>query len=278
VTFLISTLVAAAVFLAAISRHTVKEKINSLFKKYASWTMLLAEKSIAEVRKNEILRFQLAIFGAIAAVSAALKFYFLIILLLPLVLFSPRWYVQRKKRMYEVKYYREMPAMLEAVISSLKSGMSIVLALKEYSSAADGACAREMQAVIKKTELGMPLKDALASAADAVPLPENLIFTDALITSIETGGSLSEVLSGVLGTIRAREEINREVAALTSQGVMSGIITGAMPVILVAAVSFLDPEFMKPLFETREGNIILAAAVLMEITGAILIKKIIEVK
>ncbi len=274
----VSALAAAAAFFAVKSGHTINKKTISFAKSYASWTFLLAEKSIAEIKNNEILKFQIMLSFASVLFFMLTGLFLILVLFVPAILLSPRIYIKNKKRLYEKDYYKNMPSMLESLISSLKSGLSITSAIKEYASSGKGACAREMQTVVKKTELGISIKDAMNSLAEAVPLPENLIFIDAVVTSVETGGSLSEVLSGVLSTLRARDEINREVSALTSQGVLSGIIVGAMPLILVGIVNFLDPEFMKPLFETKQGKVILVIAFFMELTGALLIKKITEIK
>jgi tight adherence protein B len=51
-----------------------------------------------------------------------------------------------------------------------------------------------------------------------------------------------------------------------------------LPVFLIVAVSFIDPQFMEPLFTTPTGKMLLCAAVVMELTGAFAIRSIINVK
>jgi tight adherence protein B len=86
------------------------------------------------------------------------------------------------------------------------------------------------------------------------------------------------VLSTILATIRQREALLRDVKALTSQGLLSGLIVGALPFLLAGVMLLMDPELMLPLFTTREGALMIAAAVIMEATGGFIIFKIVDIK
>ena len=138
--------------------------------------------------------------------------------------------------------------------------------------------AREISFVLKKTGFGSAMKEALEDLNRRVPVRENEILTAALSTALETGGNLSDVLSTILATIRQREALLRDVKALTSQGLLSGLIVGALPFLLAGVMLLMDPELMLPLFTTREGALMIAAAVIMEATGGFIIFKIVDIK
>ncbi len=54
----------------------------------------------------------------------------------------------------------------------------------------------------------------------------------AIAINAETGGNLAEVLDQVGKTIRERNQIRRQVKALSAEGRLSGIILVALPIVV----------------------------------------------
>jgi tight adherence protein B len=65
---------------------------------------------------------------------------------------------------------------------------------------------------------------------------------------------------------------------LTAQGRISGSIIGALPVGLGAMLMVINPTYMSVLFTDPIGIGLLIGAGLMELTGFMLIKKIVTIK
>jgi tight adherence protein B len=86
------------------------------------------------------------------------------------------------------------------------------------------------------------------------------------------------VLDRVAETVRERGELGRLISSLTAQGRMSRWIVTALPVALIIAISLINPEYMKPLFETGLGNAMLVLAVVLLTTGSLIIKRIVNIK
>jgi tight adherence protein B len=102
----------------------------------------------------------------------------------------------------------------------------------------------------------------------------------ALVAELQrrTGGNMAEVLDRVVETVRGRFDLRRLVRTLTAQGRMARWIMTALPVILFAAVSVLNPGYEATLYESTGGQIALAVAALMVVAGSLAIKKIVEIK
>ena len=66
--------------------------------------------------------------------------------------------------------------------------------------------------------------------------------------------------------------------ALTGEGRLSGIVLLALPPVLFLAVYRLNPDYVMPLFTDPMGRQMLAGAIVMQLLGAIVIKKIINIK
>jgi tight adherence protein B len=275
---LICLLVFTAAGLAVFFYKTIKSKISGKAAGYAGNIKLLMSKSMADIKGSEIVRLEIAA-GVLSLVLFLLTSEIIIIILaVPAMLCLPKAYVKIKKQRYIKEYYAGLAGFLESVTSNLKAGLSMVKSFQVVAGRDSGPVGAEMGIVLKKVELGKSMQEALQELAEKIPLKENEIIISAINTALETGGNITEVLENILDTIRKREELGREVKALTSQGVLSGIIVGLLPVFLIIAVSFIDPGFMEPMFTTMTGKVMLGVAVLMEITGALVINKIINVK
>jgi tight adherence protein B len=177
-----------------------------------------------------------------------------------------------------MQYHNSIIDFLELLISSLKSGLSIIKSLQVCSQRDRGPLGNEISIVLRNVELGKTLQESLMILSERIPIRENQMMISAIINGIETGGNITEILENIHETIRKREELNREIKALTSQGVLSGLIVGLLPLFLVFILFFIDPYFIEPLFKTSTGHLLLIVAVLMEITGVIFIKKIVDIK
>jgi tight adherence protein B len=68
------------------------------------------------------------------------------------------------------------------------------------------------------------------------------------------------------------------VQALTGEGRLSGIVLLALPPALFLAVYKLNPEYVMPLFTEPMGRKMLAGGVVMQLIGAIVIRKIVNIK
>ena len=100
----------------------------------------------------------------------------------------------------------------------------------------------------------------------------------ALDITAKTGGSLADVLETISNTVRNRIKIRQDMKTLSAQGRISGIIIGALPIVILLALSVLNPEYVQQLVDTNTGRKLLAVAALMETMGFLVIRKIISVK
>jgi tight adherence protein B len=65
-----------------------------------------------------------------------------------------------------------------------------------------------------------------------------------------------------------------KIDSLTAQGRAQGTFMAMLPLILAVLLSFLEPESMRKLYTTKEGLIVLAIMVVMQILGYIFIRKV----
>lgn len=273
-----AALIFACVLILVLTRKYLSDNAVKAAGGYASNIKTMISRASGEINKSEITKVT-ALTAAVFLVLFLLTLNPLVLLIgVPACLLVPKTYIKRKEAAYAARYMEDLPGFIDLLISGLRAGLSVTRAMQAVAEKDKGPVGNEMKLIIKKTELGRPVKDALSELASRVPGRENEIMVYALTTALDTGGNIAEVLEGISTTIRKREEIKREVKSLTSQGVMSGIIIGALPFILAGAVVMIDPEFMKPMFETTAGRVMIITALCMEALGAFFISRVTQVK
>jgi tight adherence protein B len=265
---------AILVYYNRVIRLYILSKIND----YKSGVNSIIKSSITGIKTSAIIRLEISVALLTAFFVMLTGQWLLIIFGAPIMLVIPKMYAVNERKKYISQYYAGLTGFLESVISGLKAGLSVVAAFQQIAARDKGPIGMEISQVLKKVGLGKSLQEALLELAEKIPLKENEIVVSAVNTAMETGGNITEVLSNILDTIRKREELGREVKSLTSQGVLSGIIVGLLPVFMIVVISFMDPSYIEPLFNTGIGLAALAAAVVMEITGAVVIARIVDVK
>ena len=116
------------------------------------------------------------------------------------------------------------------------------------------------------------------SIADKMKSMDLKLLTTAVVVQQKVGGNLSEIMDTIAQTVRDRQAVARMVKTITAQGRISGIVVGALPIFLLIAITMLNAAYMNPLFKTDLGRIILVICAVMEISGFLIIMKIVDVK
>lgn len=94
----------------------------------------------------------------------------------------------------------------------------------------------------------------------------------------EVGGNLAEVLLTTVGTVRERAQLHRHVRALSAEGRLSAYILIALPVGVGAILFLTRGEYMRPLYTTAFGLVLVGAAVVMVAAGSWWMSKVIKVE
>ncbi len=137
---------------------------------------------------------------------------------------------------------------------------------------------KEFGRVFEEQNLGISMDDSLTSLTGRVPNLDLKFFATAIVLQRQTGGDLAEILDKIGYIIRERFKIWGQVQALTGEGRLSGIVLLALPPVLFLAVYRLNPDYIMMLFTDPMGKKMLAGAVVMQVLGALVIRKIINIK
>lgn len=213
---------------------------------------------------------------------------FLIFLLTPfkmmsvfglVALFLPTAYLKQVITKRFVDFSKQFPDALNLMASSLRAGHPLFGAIDTVVEEMPKPISEVFETVKKDLSLGIDTKDAFLNMTKIMPQSMDLrFFITAVLIQKEVGGNLAELLNSLSATIRERFKLIGQLRVQTAQTRLSGIILGIVPVAVLLIISFMNPEYMKPLFETQDGKLAFVTAIGLIVAGFISIKKASEIE
>jgi Flp pilus assembly protein TadB len=167
---------------------------------------------------------------------------------------------------------------LSLLAGSLRAGHSLLRAVDSVSQDVESPSKEEFARVVNETRIGRDLGDALNLTAARMRSEDFRWIAEAVAINQEAGGNLSDVLDQAGRTIRERNEIRRQVKALSAEGRMSALVLLALPVGVFLLVSLFRPGYFAPLFTSVLGIAAVVAAVILMIVGSLWMRVAVRVR
>ena len=184
--------------------------------------------------------------------------------------------VKRKRRMRA--FTAQFPDALEMFARSLRAGHSFTGAIQLVAQEMPHPMGAEFRQVFDEQNLGVPLREALTGMTRRVDSLDAKFFVTAILIQRETGGNLAEIIDKIAHVIRERFRIQGQLKVFTAQARMTGLILTFLPICVALAITLLNPDYIRPLWVERAGKFLIALAVCMQVTGGLVIRKIIRIK
>jgi tight adherence protein B len=197
-------------------------------------------------------------------------------LLVPLL--GAKAFLDFKASRRNAKFADQLSDALMIMAGSLRSGFGVGQAIDTVAEEMDDPLGSEFRRAILETRLGRDIEDALDGVAKRVQNEDFEWVIDAMRINRQVGGDLAQILDQVGETIRARNRLKRQVAALTAEGRISAMVLGFLPIGMALVLYTSNPDYMDPLFSRTIGWIMLGVAVGLLITGALWLKKMIDIE
>lgn len=202
----------------------------------------------------------------------------LALILLVVVAAVPYALLTRSVTKRKLEFEDQFPEVLELIAASLESGASVVRALELVVEEGDEPVSSEFGRVLAATRVGSDLTDALAAMSERLGSRDVDWTVQAITVQQRTGGRLADILRIVARTMRSRAEVKREVATLTVEGRLSGVILGALPFFIALVMLIVNPTYLQPLFHQTIGLVMIAVAGALMCVGFFWMRRIVRVE
>jgi tight adherence protein B len=190
----------------------------------------------------------------------------------------PFLYVRHMRTKRLSKLEQQLPEALDIMASALRVGHSLIASVGAVAQDSQEPISGEMRKCFEEQNYGIDLRTALTNLTKRAPIQDFRIFVAAVLIQKESGGNLAEVLDKVSQTTRERFRLKKQVMVHTAQGRMTGWILSLLPVLLGGGMYLMNPDSMSVLWKRPVGIHLLWTALGMEITGALIIRRIVAIR
>lgn len=190
----------------------------------------------------------------------------------------PWMYLGFKRGRRRKAFNSGLPDTLQLMSGSLTAGLSLAQSVDTIVREGSEPIASEFRRVLVETRLGVSLETALSGVGERFESKDFEWVVMAINIQRKVGGNLAELLETVAGTIREREYMRRQVAALAAEGKLSAFVLGGLPPIFLIYLVFTKWDYVSVLFSRPLGWLMLGGGAVILGVGAFWMSRIIKVE
>jgi tight adherence protein B len=190
----------------------------------------------------------------------------------------PLFYVIKKRNARMRRFEELFPDSLEFVSRSMRAGHAFSVSLEMIHREFQEPLAGEFRRTFEEHNLGLPLDVALQKLAKRIPSLDVHFFVSAVLLQKRTGGNLAEILDKLAYVIRERFKLRGRIRAISAHGKMTGTALTCIPIAVGVLMFFTNPDYIKFFFLDDIGNIMLGAAVGLQLIGYAVIRQIVKIE
>jgi tight adherence protein B len=192
-------------------------------------------------------------------------------------LMLPVAWLKRRQRRRLAAFQEQLPEALEMLVSAVRAGYSFQTAMRFVGDEMPAPLGAEFLQFYDEQRLGVEVRSALIGLQERTGSPDMKMFVTAVLIHRDTGGNLGEVLGNIADMMRQRADVHRQVDTLTAESKLSARLLAALPALVFAGVTALDPDFMRPMLDEPAGRAMLAYAAISVILGYFLLMRVSKV-
>ncbi|MEC9283266.1 MAG: type II secretion system F family protein [Bdellovibrionota bacterium] len=176
------------------------------------------------------------------------------------------------------KFVAQMVEGMSIMGNGIKAGKSVQQAMENVVANLGNPIRQEFEFTLSQMRLGLSLEEALTNLQERVPEQDVQMFVMSVNILNNSGGDLAKTFNTITDTIRERQKIHNKIDALTAQGKAQGMIMTAMPFALFFIFMAIDPGYVRPLYSTTGGFIIIFIMLLLIGMGGYFMRKVTTIK
>ncbi len=191
---------------------------------------------------------------------------------------TPWLWLKHRHSKRRAAFHEQLAETLQLISGGLSAGLSMPQAIDTVVTEGAEPMRGEMRRALAETRLGVDLPDALEGVAQRMDSQDFAWVVMAIQIQREVGGNLAELLTTVSDTLRERDYLRRQVQVLSAEGRMSAYVIGALPPALFLYMLFVRPDFVRPMYTTVPGIVMLALALAMLGLGFFVMSRLIRIE
>lgn len=189
------------------------------------------------------------------------------------------WIVMEYKRSQRIRTLEaQLPEAVDFIARAIRAGHALSTSLELLAAEGPEPIRTEFRKVHMQLSLGGGLDTVLRELIARVPLVDVRFLVSAILLQRETGGNLSEILTGLGKNIRERMILKGQVRVATAHGRMTAMVLTLIPLCLVVFMLQNAPEQMTVFVEHPTGRLLGIWMIVSQVIGYLIIRKMIRFK
>lgn len=193
-------------------------------------------------------------------------------------LFLPWMYLGFRRSRRRKAFNHGLPDTLQLMSGSLAAGLSLAQSVDTIVREGSEPIAGEFRRVLVETRLGVSLEDALEGVGERFDSKDFEWVVMAIKIQRQVGGNLAELLDTVAATMREREYVRRQVAALAAEGKLSAWVLGGLPPLFMLYLLLTNRDYVMVMFQEPLGWAMLAGAGTILTIGVFWMSRLVKVE
>jgi tight adherence protein B len=234
----------------------------------------------SQIRPAEWLLLHAAIFVGMSILGLVIGGGSLIVGLVFMVIgaVAPSMYLRFRRKRRKKRFESALPDTLQLMAGSLAAGLSLAQSVDTIVREGGEPMTSEFKRVLVETRLGLSLENALQGVADRFQSEDFDWVVMAINIQRQVGGNLAELLNTVAGTMREREYIRRQVAALAAEGKLSAYVLGGLPPGFMMYLLLANRPYVSVLFTRPLGWLMLIGGAVILSVGIFWMSRLVKVE
>lgn len=189
-------------------------------------------------------------------------------------LILPKYYIKSLATKRLKRFEEQLPDALLMISGAMRAGASLNVAMESMIKEQKPPLSQEFDLMLREQRLGVDFDTALVNMEKRNQIQDFSLVVSGLRISREVGGNLAEILESLAHTLREKATMEGKIRSLTAQGKMQGLIMSCLPLLMMAALNWIEPKAMGTMFTTLFGWATLTVIIIMIVIGYLFIRKI----
>lgn len=259
----------------AVSKRLASVGVQALEFPKKDWLALHLERAgiTLQPTQRRIIALALSLLLLLAALQFGLAFAALLLLALAAFAYTAVGTLYQR-RMNQI--VSQLPRLLDQVVRLMRTGKTLADSFFIATREADDPLKTVMLKLQRNIQLGMTIPEAFTDLADVYALKELQVLALGVNVNSRFGGSLIDLLNNIITLIQQREQLTRQLRALTGETRTSAVVLSALPLLVGSFMIVSNPDYIYQMIDDPTGKWVLVGAAGMQIAGMAVIWKMLR--
>lgn len=221
------------------------------------------------------------------AILISIAFYNSIVVLIisvPIAIVFPFFikndYIKKRKD----KLLNEFKDFLRILKSFLEASYSVensfMLSVRELTMlyGKESLMVKELKSMISKLKINKPIDEVFRKFAEKTHMEDIMDFSEVFLISKLHGGNISKIIGNTINVINDKIEVKIEIETVTASKRFEQKMMNLLPFFIIIYMNISSSAFLKPLYTTIEGRLLMTFALVVYFFSIKVSKKILEIE